>query len=567
MIEFAHSQRFWLLLIGLPLGGLIWRTRRRNHSAWKSLGQRGPTPADGSLLIVIALALGVIGLAEPRWGRVPGGELPTGRDVVFVVDVSRSMAAEDAVPNRLDVGVKTGQSVVRSLKLGDRAALVAFAGSARLRCPLTEKLGAVDYALEVLRPGEIKPGGSDLGAALEEGVRAFGGDDDIHGGGRSLVVISDGEDHAGSWPKQLIRLKDAGILVTSIAIGDPKQGASIPTENGPLLFKSETVITYRVDRALSEVAFATGGLFLPVGLAATDLSSLDQTTLAPAAERAITLKLPPEPESRYGPIVCLALGSLLVACLPGTWFRRNQLRKSIPVLAFAAMALGATLTDLMTEAQVAYRRGDLSRSLQILEQAKSLDPANPLILYNFGATLYRMERFGEAKDSYLAARSKAETSFRSKIDYALGNVSLRLGDPASAVDYYAKCLEDAHGEARFESMRQDARINKEFAESLLKQPQADTVADPPNPGSHPDSPKPSGKDPGPPQDPQPDSRQPSPPAGNGSKSQGKDSKSESKSSPDQRLSEAIQAVNRARSAFRFQEYPPPNPASDGRKDW
>ena len=101
----------------------------------------------------------IVALGQPRWGRLAGAALAPGHDVVLMVDVSRSMAAEDAVPNRLGVAIEDAESLVTALARGpaNRAAVVAFAGRGVLRCPLTENLGAVLDALHRLRPGRCGP--------------------------------------------------------------------------------------------------------------------------------------------------------------------------------------------------------------------------------------------------------------------------------------------------------------------------------------------------------------------------------------------------------------------------
>ena len=112
----------------------------------------------------------IFALAQPRWGRLPAPPLAPGHDVVLLVDVSKSMGVEDAVPSRLAVAVEAAESMVTALAsepAANRVAVVAFAGRGVQRCPLTENLGAVLDALHRLRPGTVRPGGTDLGAALD----------------------------------------------------------------------------------------------------------------------------------------------------------------------------------------------------------------------------------------------------------------------------------------------------------------------------------------------------------------------------------------------------------------
>src|SRR5262249_46982723 len=150
-----------------------------------------PDGATGWLLAVVCL---ILALAQPRWGRGAGPPLPPGHDVVLLVDTSRSMGAEDAVPNRLGVATEAAGSLLSALgrQRGHRVAVGAFAGRGRQRCPLTENLGAVADVLARLTPGDVQPGGTDLGAGLEAALEAF--DSQEHSEGKTIILFTDGED-------------------------------------------------------------------------------------------------------------------------------------------------------------------------------------------------------------------------------------------------------------------------------------------------------------------------------------------------------------------------------------
>ena len=167
--------------------------------AWKALAQRGRPPRDGTLGWLAALLCLVLALAQPRWGRLRSDPLPPGHDVVLLFDVSRSMAATDAVPDRIGVAREAARSLISSLAgaAGNRAGVVAFAGRGVFRCPLTENLGAVLDVIDRLRAGGVRPGGTDLGAGLDAALDAF--DAQEHAEGRTIVVFTDGEDHEGAW--------------------------------------------------------------------------------------------------------------------------------------------------------------------------------------------------------------------------------------------------------------------------------------------------------------------------------------------------------------------------------
>ena len=160
----------------------------------------------------------------------------------------------------LAVAIETASSLVEALapEPSNRAAVVAFAGRGVLRCPLTENLGAVKDALTRLNAGSVRPGGTDLGAALDAAIEAFGPEE--HADGRAIVIFSDGEDHADHWRSRLVRLGQSGAIVHVVAIGDPEQGHPVPTAKSAesLKYQGEQVLSRREDTALEAIAQESG---------------------------------------------------------------------------------------------------------------------------------------------------------------------------------------------------------------------------------------------------------------------------------------------------------------------
>ena len=323
MQVFAEPDRLLLLLAAPVAAVAVAWGRRRRWASWRALGLPGGPPPDGAWAWWWAGVCLVLALAGPRWGRVPGSELPPGHDVVLLVDVSRSMAAEDAAPDRLGLARAAARGLVEQLRRepGDRAALVAFAGRAAARCPLTDNLDAVLDALKDLRPGMIEPGGTDLGAGLAASLDAF--DSAEHAEGRSIVVLSDGEDHAESWPAMVERLVAAGVVAHVVAIGDPDGAHPVPA-GGRAARGASAPLTRRTDAALAQVARATGGAVVPLGVAAGDLGALFRDRLAPTARASRPAPRFSERAERYG----IGVSTALVLATAGAWPSARRLRQA-----------------------------------------------------------------------------------------------------------------------------------------------------------------------------------------------------------------------------------------------
>jgi Ca-activated chloride channel family protein len=143
-------------------------------------------------LVLIGFGLLVISLARPAWNLQKTTIKRTGRDIVFVLDVSKSMLAEDLAPNRLERAKLAIGDVVNTLQ-GDRVGLVVFAGSTAVKCPMTLDYGFFRMMLESVSTNSIDRGGTMIGDALRTVLDQVL--DSQEKQFKDIVLITDGEDH------------------------------------------------------------------------------------------------------------------------------------------------------------------------------------------------------------------------------------------------------------------------------------------------------------------------------------------------------------------------------------
>ena len=561
----AHTDRLWLLLALVLIGLWVLTGERRRRRAWTSIGQGGRPPGGGRGWRLAAMFALVLSLAQPRWGRIPGTEPPPGHDVVILVDTSRSMAAQDALPDRLGAAVGSALSLVSALgeAEGDRAAVVAYAGRGVVKCPLTANLGAVADALRARRPGEVRPGGTDLAASLEEALDQF--DDRVAAGGRSIVVLGDGEDPsrpdaADRARKAGVRARLAGVDVHAGSVG-VESGSTIPSGSGVLRYQGKTVLSRRDDAPLKALAEASGGTFLPLGPTARDLGPFYRSKIAPTARARREVARPNQRVERAGALILLAAVLALLGDRP------RRVRWPLLLLGLTAVPgadrPGETARQAVEAGRAAYAAGDTAAALIAFDRAISLDPEGPIPRFDAGAALYRLARPAEAAARYREAhaRSRKNTLLRMKVDYALGNTALALGDAAAAIASYDGCLGSTDRSPATRSLRADALANRRFAEQHLPRP----PASPPearSPGPRPADPPP-GADPKTAESDAPPTGGPASPT---STPPGGAARSPSRAStPEGRLAEAMDNL-RAAARRRPAEPPPPAGPSDGR-DW
>jgi Ca-activated chloride channel family protein len=296
-LRFNHLEALhWLWLVAalvavMAAGFALRRRDLRRFASAPVLARLLPRTSfgrqyAGAVLTGLALIALVAALIDPRWGVTYRQVQQRGIDLVVILDVSRSMLAEDARPNRLARARQYIGDLVGRLG-GDRVALIIAAGTAELKCPLTVDHGAFRLALAGARPEAAPRGGSLLGDALRLAEQVFTDQIQDH---KAVIIFSDGEDH-GSYPLEAARkLHEAlAVPVYSVGIGDAGEGARIPIEvDGQrvyLTYDGQEVWSKMNAELLRDIALATGGAYVPVGTGTVDMGGIYAERIEPMARR------------------------------------------------------------------------------------------------------------------------------------------------------------------------------------------------------------------------------------------------------------------------------------------
>jgi Ca-activated chloride channel family protein len=289
-VIFAQPDALWLALLAptaLLLAALFWESYLRALGAWAKIGvweRLGVRFRKDHLRIsVTCLALAVLGvalaLAKPRWGSSEQTVERQGVDVVFVLDSSMSMAAEDVAPSRLDIGKTLVRRLAAALP-GHRVALVQAEGEGLVLAPLTVDIAVLDLLLDTIGAGSLPRPGTQLGPAFRESLKLYPPDGEKH---RALVLISDGEDHGSEWEQSLQALEDASVVVHTLGIGTTR-GSPIPLMDEKQRFKKDDdgrVVVSKVNEAvLEQLAAETGGIYIPVSSPGTAPTAITQAISA-----------------------------------------------------------------------------------------------------------------------------------------------------------------------------------------------------------------------------------------------------------------------------------------------
>ncbi len=282
----------------LGLVPLIWWFLRSSEGArarrlQRLVGPRTPVLAGNAstrrrrlrhALSVGGFALAILAVVQPAWGIDPKKVHARGVDVLICLDVSRSMLARDLEPHRLGRAHEEIRTLSRRTH-GDRLGLVAFAGDASLSIPLTRDMDSFADLVETTDPSRVELGGTNIGAALEEALKALEGGDMGHH--EAIILISDGEDLEGRGLATAQACKERNITVHCMGLGSPLGSKiALASDGGEVFLRDRSgieVVTHLDDASLRAIAEETGGSYSDLSQTSRPLVELYETRILPMA--------------------------------------------------------------------------------------------------------------------------------------------------------------------------------------------------------------------------------------------------------------------------------------------
>ena len=266
MYQLDQHSYFYLLavipvLVVMYLLLQLWKARARKQFGDQRLLRRlspdrsGFKPVLKLVVWCLALALVVIALVNPKIGTKLETVKREGVDLVFAIDVSKSMAAEDIAPNRLEKAKRLTSEIINSL-VSDRIGIIAYAARAYPQLPITTDYAAAKMFLQNMNTDMMSSQGTAIAQAIDLATTYFDDQDQTN---RVLFIISDGEDHTGEFDQAIDKALEAGIRIFTIGVGTQKGGRIPLRTNGVIQsFKKDqngdVVITHLDDSVLKQIA-------------------------------------------------------------------------------------------------------------------------------------------------------------------------------------------------------------------------------------------------------------------------------------------------------------------------
>jgi Ca-activated chloride channel family protein len=426
-----------------------------------------------------ALGLGVLALARPQLGEHPADLAQTGRDLLVVLDLSRSMTVADVAPTRLAAAKEAVWEMV-SASPGDRVGLIVFGGSAFLQLPLTSDHATFKLFLDAASPDDLGDPATDIGTALATAGKVFEHEGDQ--GHRAVLLASDGESDEADLPAATASLRAEGIPVFALGVGTVSGGA-VPADSSeaPEKFHRDHIGRIAISRLdeteLRAVVKLTGGGYGRASRA-EDRRAV-RAALARVQSRTLSIRQATERADRFQWPLALAVVALLGDLAVGAGQRRRR-RAAAPAPA-RARAIAAALVPLLIllgdgcargsldarKGERLYAAGDYAGSAKALDRALAAD-STPVRAYNSGNAYYRLKRYEDAAVRYRYAATRRE--LRQQSVFNLGNALVRAAEDAPERGQLLLDAVGAYEEAlRLDPADQDAKWNLELTLQRLEE--------------------------------------------------------------------------------------------------
>jgi Ca-activated chloride channel family protein len=408
-------------VLGVAIGLGAWLGRRRRIRLarhWSPALGRLARARGGWAPAVLGLVglCGIVALAGPRYGRTEIKTETRALNLVFAIDISRSMLAEDVAPSRLQRAIVEARRLSQDLE-GDRLGLIAFAGRSYILTPLTVDGGAIRMYLDALDPDLASEGGTNLGSVLTQGAQLLGAA--AGAADRVLVIFSDGEAH-DTLPEvvaQAEALKEAGVHLIMVSEGRPAP-SRIPIRDsaGTLLqYKQDedgrVIETQRRDDVLDAVVNAAEG---------TLVLSEARDQAGAVRDLVAAMKRSPSSETRTADLVPRGWIPVLLAALLLLGYTLVRPGPALIGLAGLLLVGGTASAQRPTPGARALAAGDPVRAAaEFLKEANGAS-ARDTAFYNAGTAALEARRYEVARGALAEAAKSLDPALRYRALYNLG---------------------------------------------------------------------------------------------------------------------------------------------------
>ncbi|MDK9705464.1 MAG: VWA domain-containing protein [Desulforhopalus sp.] len=496
------SQPFWILVgLGVCFGLVLYfrsQERQRQAALEKFVAHQLIGRLTGNIsptrrlikksLIVLAVLFCFVALARPQFGHHWVEVQRKGIDLLFALDTSKSMLAEDIKPNRLQRATLAIQDFVRKGE-GDRVGLMPFAGTAYLMCPLTIDYEAFIDSLTAVNTDLIPLGGTNIAAVIERAGQTLKN----AANHKILIILTDGENLQGDALQAAETAAKDGLTIYTVGVGT-SQGELIPIKGdkgqGFITDTAGNFVTSKLDAAsLGQIAEKTGGIYVPLGSAGEGLETIYQKKLSLIPKDTMAERRHKVPIERFEWPLAMAALLLLIERLIG----ERKVNLSLPLLPWAKTLIHrfkgrSKVTALIllmvasfpgngyaSSGEDAYMRGDYLQASEYFQKRLAKKPDDPQLQYNYGTAAYKNNLYDEAIAAFTSALKSDRLDLQKKAYYNRGNshyqkgAELRQADPKATANHWRQALNSFNSALELDPADADAKYNQGIVTKQLEE--------------------------------------------------------------------------------------------------
>jgi len=486
------AQPIWLFAGLAACIALVWQFRRfdqRQRVALTQFASARLLPKLTSsistsrklakrVLFTLGIACVFIALARPQAGFEFQETHRKGLELLFAVDTSKSMLAQDVKPDRLTRAKLAVTDLVAKLN-GDGVGLIAFAGSSFLQCPVTLDYDAFRESLDALDVNVIPRGGTDIASAIHEAEAIF---KTRTAADKILILITDGEDLAGEAITAAQSAGKNGVKIFTVGVGSTTgELVPVPSENGGTDFardeNGKLVKSHLDETTLKKIAEATGGMYQPLGSQGEGLTNIYERGLTAFTRQDLKAREAKIPLEKFHWALFAAL-----ACLIGELLVGNRRTTPVPELRTATTAAALLLLAGLASTQAspqsaerAYQKGDFAKSQQDYAAVAAKEPAKAELQFNSGSAAYKAGDYGQAASGFEKSLRTEQVPLQQEAYYNLGNTKYRLGqktekeNPQETIKTWEQAVKSYDAALQIKASDPDAKHNRDFVQRKIEQ--------------------------------------------------------------------------------------------------
>jgi Ca-activated chloride channel family protein len=431
------------------------------------------------ILFILGIAFVFIALARPQVGFEFQETHRKGLELLFAVDTSKSMLAQDVKPDRLTRAKLAVTDLLAKLN-GDGVGLIAFAGSSFLQCPVTLDYDAFRESLDALDVNVIPKGGTDIAAAIHEAEAVF---KTRTAADKILILITDGEDLGGEAISAAQAAAKNGMKIFTVGVGSTTgELVPVPSETGGTDFAKDEngkLVKSRLDETtLKKIAELTGGIYQPLGAQSEGLTTIYEHGLTGFKRQDLTAREAKMPLEKFHWALLAALACFVGELLIGNRrrVRESNLRPATAAAALIILAgVGSTKAASPQSAEQAYQKGDFAKSQQDYAASALKEPSKAELQFNAGDASYKAGDYAQAASGFEKSLKTGQVPVQQNAYYNLGNAKYRLGEktekqnPQEKIKTWEEAVKSYDTALQIKADDADAKHNRDFVKRKIEQ--------------------------------------------------------------------------------------------------